>query len=131
MDFPVRHSLGFGMVSRLMSSVLLAAMLNVTALGGGLYSTSRVTSMSDMPGMAGMQDPDSQHGGKGDGRPDEGCELPWSPGCGSPVLCVLVAVTAPATSVASTTPMRNRPLAMVATIPESVEQAPDHPPPRG
>jgi hypothetical protein len=119
------------MVSRLVSSVLLAVMLNVTALGGGLYSMSRATSMGDMPGMAGMEHPDSQHGDKGDGRSNQGCELPWSTGCGSPVLCALVAVTAPATVISSMRPAPNRPVTMIATIPESVEQAPDHPPPRG
>lgn len=129
------------MLSRLVSLLLLAVMVNVTALGGGVYSIGAGSDLHsdglaaqphDMAAMAGMDmedpgPPQSEHGGAPAGQR---CRLPWSPGCGSASLCAPVAMAVARIIAAPATVSRCAPVAAVVAMHASAESAPDHPPPR-
>ena len=118
---------------RLASAFLLLVMVNVTALGSGLLSIpplpSGDASAQAMPNMAGMDmhrlpGNDGSHG-------NDRCRLPWAPGCTSMAPCGPVALTASAPTSPRAAGRHFVPVAMTYLAPASVDEAPDHPPPRG
>ena len=126
------------MTSRVASLILLAVMLNVTALGGGLYAIEPAShssagglmtgGMASMPGMDMGQSTSNSHES---GVPnDDDCKLPWSPGCGFRALCAPVAMTVGPLAVAGVPSRHNPPVEHVDHAPASADRSPDHPPPR-
>lgn len=120
------------MIRRLAPALLFLVMVNVTALGSGLFSlwsgtsTERALATPDMPGMDMHRAPDRGHG-----RGDDRCPLPWSPGCASIGPCSPVALIASAPVELRQVMTVGAPVAAVSMAPASVDEAPDHPPPRG
>ena len=128
----------FGMTSRVASSILLAVMLNITALGGGLYAiqahprttgSAGVVNAGDMGAMAGM-DMGQSGSHESDAPNDEGCTLPWAPGCAFQALCVPVAMTVHPLLIAAVPHRHTPPVIAVDLAPASADRSPDHPPPR-
>ena len=109
------------MVRRLASSMLFLMMMNVIALGGGLFSIDRGTDCAAAMAKMGKQHHDAPA--------KQGCNLPWAQGCESTAPCTPVALVV---SQAATAPIQSRDLTMVAVLlaPTAADVAPDHPPPK-
>lgn len=122
--------LEFGMIRRLAWSFLWAVMANVSALGGGVYSIQAGSDSHDeMPGMDMSNSAPAVPHQEKTPAPDE-CRFPWAPGCGSPSLCVPVAMTISPCVVSTVISQREAPVAALVQAPASADRSPDHPPPR-
>ena len=108
------------MVRRLASAILFLLVLNVMALGNGLFSIDAGKDCA-----AQMAHHTDQHHAPAKG----GCNLPWSPGCTSVAPCV-APMMASATESAPNRLREVAPLFAVAGALASGDASPDHPPPR-
>ena len=109
------------MIRRLVAAAAFLLMLNVMALGDGLFS---IESKLDCAGA--MANGHAQH----EAPAKERCNLPWSPGCAAAAPCLPNALAVARTTASVASSERVSPVAPVLSAPAPVEVGPDHPPPR-
>lgn len=125
------------MLRRSAAATLVLLMLNVSALGAGLFSIGGEpdcdrtamgsAQMADMPGMD-MGTPGAPADRHDPAKSD--CRLPWSPGCTSAGPCAPAAITTGLGQATSPTEIEPAPNGSTVRATPSVDIAPDDPPPR-
>jgi hypothetical protein len=134
----VHHSV---MIRRSISSLVVLLMLNVLALGDGLFAlggsacdrmngtSAQMNGMADMPGMD--LGKGSSHDEHRDSAPKGGCNLPWAQGCTSTAPCGPVATTVATNEPQQSVERLVAPLSLgEARAPDSPALAPELPPPK-